>query len=99
LNRSAAAFKTNPRVDSHITTHRNHLAEGPFIMRILAILLGLIFAAVAIAYWMVPAGSLPTFFPGFQAGSPLLHVKHGVASAILAVVLFGVGWYVGRARA
>jgi hypothetical protein len=65
-------------------------------MRILAILLGLIFAAVAIAYWMLPAGALPSFFPGFQAGSPLVHVKHGVASAILAVVLFGVGWYVGR---
>ena len=65
-------------------------------MRILAILLGLVFAAVAIAYWMLPAGSLPSFFPGFQAGSPLVHVKHGVASAILAIVLFGVGWYVGR---
>jgi hypothetical protein len=68
-------------------------------MRILAMLLGLICAVVAVVYWWVPAGSLPEFFPGFQAGSPLVHVKHGVAAAIVAVVLFGIGWYLGRARA
>ena len=34
-------------------------------MRTFAIVLGLAFAAVAIAYWLVPAGSLPSVFPGF----------------------------------
>jgi len=45
-------------------------------MRTLAIVLGLVFAAVAIAYWLVPAGSLPSVFPGFEAGSTRVHVKH-----------------------
>jgi len=45
-------------------------------MRTLAIVLGLAFAAVAIVYWLVPAGSLPSVFPGFEAGSPRVHLKH-----------------------
>jgi hypothetical protein len=67
-------------------------------MRILGIILGLLFAALAIVYWVVPAGSLPTFVPGFEAGSAHIHLKHGIASALVAVVLLGLGWYVGRLR-
>jgi hypothetical protein len=44
----------------------------------------------------MPAGSLPSFMPGFDAGSTLVHVKHGIAAAAAAVVCFGVGWYTGR---
>jgi hypothetical protein len=68
-------------------------------MRILGIILGLLFAALAIVYWVVPAGSLPTFVPGFEAGSAHIHLKHGIASALVAVVLGGLGWYIGRVRA
>src|SRR5262249_43191819 len=39
-------------------------------MRTLAIVLGLAFAVIAIVYLLVPAGSLPSVFPGFEAGSP-----------------------------
>jgi hypothetical protein len=67
-------------------------------MRMLAILLGLIFVAIAIVYWVVPAGQLPSFVPGYQAGSQLIHLKHGIASAVVGVVLFGIGWYLGRSR-
>ena len=65
-------------------------------MRTVAIILGLAFAAVAIVYWTMPAGSLPSFMPGFEAGSSLVHVKHGIAAAAAAVVCFGFGWYSGR---
>jgi hypothetical protein len=65
-------------------------------MRAVAIILGLAFAAVAIVYWTMPAGSLPSFVPGFEAGSTLVHVKHGIAAAAAAVVCFGIGWYAGR---
>jgi hypothetical protein len=37
-------------------------------MRAVAILLGLAFAALAIVYWTMPAGSLPGFLPGFEPG-------------------------------
>ena len=65
-------------------------------MKIAAIILGLILAVVAVVYFVVPAESLPGFFPGFEAGSARVHVKHGIVSAIGAVVLFGIGWWAGR---
>jgi hypothetical protein len=68
-------------------------------MRTLAMVLGLAFAVIAIVYWLAPAGSLPSVFPGFEAGSPHVHVKHGLAAAVVAVVLFAVAWYAGRSRA
>jgi len=68
-------------------------------MRTAAIVLGLIFAAIAVVYCVVPASSLPAFFPGFEAGSPRVHVKHGIASADVATVLFAIAWYAGRSRA
>jgi hypothetical protein len=67
-------------------------------MRNVAIVLGLVFAAIAIVYWLVPAGSLPGFMPGFEAGGARVHVKHGVAAAVVAAVLFAWAWYTGRSR-
>jgi hypothetical protein len=68
-------------------------------MRAVAIILGLAAAAVAVMYFVMPAGSLPGFFPGFEAGSEHMHMKHGLAAAAAAVVLFAIGWFAGRARA
>ena len=68
-------------------------------MRAVAIILGLALLAVAVVYWVVPAGSLPSFVPGFEANSPRVHMKHGIAAAVAAVVVFAIGWYAGRARA
>jgi hypothetical protein len=65
-------------------------------MRSVAIIVGLAFAVVAIVYWTMPAGSLPSFVPGFEAGSTLVHVKHGIAAAAAAIVCLGIGWYAGR---
>src|SRR5262249_23110155 len=68
-------------------------------MRTLAIVLGLAFAVIAIVYWLVPAGSLPRVFPGFEAGSPRVHVKHGLAAAGAPRVLFAGAWDAGRSPA
>jgi hypothetical protein len=47
-------------------------------------------------YWVVPAGSLPPYFPGFEAGSVRIHVKHGIASLAAGIVLFAIAWFAGR---
>ncbi len=60
---------------------------------LLAGLLGIVFLALAAAYWLIPAGSLPTFFPGFEAGSDHVHFKHGLASLIVALGLFAFAWF------
>jgi hypothetical protein len=65
-------------------------------MRTGAIVLALLFAVVAVVYFVLPAGSLPSFFPGFEPGSARIHVKHGVAALAVAIVLFGIGWFAGR---
>ena len=67
-------------------------------MRAIAVILGLAFAAIAIVYWTVSAGSLPGFMPGYEAGSAVMHMKHGIAAAAAAVLCFAFGWYAGGAR-
>jgi len=65
-------------------------------MKTIAVVLGIVLAILAIVYFLVPAGSLPAFFPGYEAGSAHVHVKHGIASAVLAVVLFVIAGFLGR---
>jgi hypothetical protein len=65
-------------------------------MKALAILLGLAGVALAAMYFLVPAGSLPSYIPGFEAGSPRIHVKHGIAALGAGIVLFAIGWFMGR---
>jgi hypothetical protein len=55
---------------------------------LIAGLLGVLFLAIAATYWLVPVGSLPSFFPGFKAGSAHIAGKHAIGSLIIALVLF-----------
>jgi uncharacterized membrane protein YdjX (TVP38/TMEM64 family) len=59
----------------------------------LLVLLGLIFLALAIYYWVTPAGSLPHFFPGYSAGSAHKHLKHGIAAIVLAAAAWVLAWF------
>jgi hypothetical protein len=43
-------------------------------------------------HWFVPAGSLPTYAPGFEQDSTHVHFKHGIISFILALALFAFAW-------
>ena len=65
-------------------------------MKTIAIVLALIFIGIAIVYFVVPANLLPSFFPGFDPSLARTHMKHGIASAAIGVVLLVVGWMMGR---
>ena len=65
-------------------------------MKIIAYVLGIICAIAAVMYFTMEAQSLPTFMPGYAAGSSHIHHTHGLAAAVAAVVLFGIGWFAGR---
>jgi hypothetical protein len=65
-------------------------------MRMLAFVLAIICIIAAVIYFVMPAGSLPTFMPGYEAGSTHIHAKHAVIAVVAAVVLFLIGWFVGR---
>jgi UDP-N-acetylmuramyl pentapeptide phosphotransferase/UDP-N-acetylglucosamine-1-phosphate transferase len=59
----------------------------------LAVVLGIALIAIAIVYWVEPAKSLPSFFPGHQAGSSHHHTKHGIASFLVGLACFAFAWF------
>ena len=65
-------------------------------MRTLAYLLAIICVIAAVLYYTTQAGSLPTFMPGYLAGSTHIHTTHALAAAVAGIVLFLIGWAVGR---
>jgi hypothetical protein len=67
-------------------------------MRMLAYLLAIICIAAAAMYYTMPAGQLPAFIPGHLDGSAHIHRLHAYAAAGVAVVLFVLGWFFGRAQ-
>ncbi len=64
---------------------------------LIAAILGVVFLALAVLYGLTPAGSLPGFVPGFEAGSDHVHLTHALVSLIVALVLFALAWF-QRAR-
>ena len=67
------------------------MMAGPWIVGVI----GLVFVAIALVYWMTPAGGLPSFLPGFQAGSDHVHVTHALGSLLVALALFAIAivWF------
>jgi uncharacterized membrane-anchored protein YitT (DUF2179 family) len=63
------------------------------LLAILAIVVGLVLIAIAIVYWVEPAHSLPSFFPGHQAGSNHHHAKHGIASFLVGLACLVFAWF------
>ena len=62
---------------------------------VLSNIFGIAFIVIALVYWLVPAGSLPSFMPGFIAGATTIHLKHGIASFLLGIALFILAWFKG----
>ena len=60
-------------------------------MKTLAYGLSIICIIVAITYFVLPGGSLPTFFPGYVAGATRIHKLHAFAAATGAVVFLLIG--------
>ena len=63
------------------------------LLAVLAIVVGLVLIAIAVVYWAEPARSLPSFFPGHQAGSAHHHVKHGIASFLVGLACLVFAWF------
>jgi hypothetical protein len=60
-------------------------------VKAIAYVLSIICVIVAIMYYVLPGGSLPTFFPGYVAGATRVHKLHAFAAATGAVVFLLVG--------
>ena len=67
--------------------------ENRRLLSALAVVLGIVLIAVAAVYWAEPARSLPSFFPGHQAGSGHHHVKHGIAAFLVGLACLAFAWF------
>lgn len=65
-------------------------------MKLICIVLGIALIVVAAIYFVMPADSLPGFFPGHEAGATRIHMKHGLVTGALGIVLLAFGWFRGR---
>jgi hypothetical protein len=52
------------------------------------ILVGVLLLIAAVVYFITPAGSLPGFLPGHEAGAATPHTKHGILALALAICAF-----------
>src|SRR5262249_43059983 len=79
---------------------RNHLLcsgiHGGLSMKAIVTILGVILIVVAAVYFLVPADSLPTFFPGPETGLMRIRDKHGMLSGAIGIVLLAGSWWMGR---
>jgi Na+/H+ antiporter NhaD/arsenite permease-like protein len=62
-----------------------------------AVVLGVVLVIVAIIYFVEPAHSLPSFFPGHVSASSSEanhhHSKHGIAALVVALGCFAFAWF------
>jgi len=65
-------------------------------MKLVLTLLGVILLVIAAVYFLVPADQLPGFMPGHEAGVNRVHMKHGIASGVVGIVLLAAGVWMGR---
>ncbi len=65
-------------------------------MKLILTVLGVVLLVIAGVYFLVPADQLPGFLPGHEAGVTRVHVKHGIVSGVVGVVLIAAGIWMGR---
>lgn len=62
-----------------------------------AVIVGVVLIVVAVVYFVTPAHSLPSFFPGHASATSAEanhhHTKHGLAALIVALACFAFAWF------
>ena len=65
-------------------------------MKAIVTILGVVLLIIAAMYFLMPADSLPSFFPGHETGLMRIRTKHGMLSGGLGVLLLAISWFLGR---
>jgi hypothetical protein len=61
----------------------------------LLVIVGVLLIAIGVVYFVVKAGSLPSFFPGHVAGSTAHRSKHGLVAVVVGAVLLVIAAVLG----
>jgi len=67
----------------------------PAYVTVTLAVIGIACLIAAIVYFAEPAGSLPSFFPGHQAGSNHHHSTHGIVALIVGLIGISGAWMSG----
>jgi hypothetical protein len=65
-------------------------------MKLVCTMLGIALIVIAGIYFVTPADTLPSFFPGHEAGVMRVHMKHGIVAGAAGLVMLALGWWFGR---
>jgi len=66
------------------------------VIRVILAVTGVVAVALAALYFTKPAGSLPLPTAlGYDPGSDVIHVKHGIAALVVALVCLVLSWDMG----
>ena len=68
------------------------------VLMIIFAVLAIVFLALAIYYFITPAGSLPHHLPGYIAGSTKKHTKHGLAALVVAIGFGILAWFSSKKK-
>jgi len=60
---------------------------------LVSVIVGILLIAAAVAYFMMPARYLPSFFPGYDRSLMTHHYKHGIGAFILGIGCFVFAWF------
>lgn len=63
------------------------------VIMIAAVIVGLLFLALAVYYWLTPANALVSFIPGYAPDSDKIHYTHGLASLIIGAACLVFAWF------
>jgi Na+/H+ antiporter NhaD/arsenite permease-like protein len=62
-----------------------------------AVIVGVLMIVIAVVYFVTPAHSLPSFFPGHTSATNAEanhhHTKHGIAALVVALACFAFAWF------
>ena len=63
------------------------MSAGRKALVALLVLIGLVALAVGVVYFVVKAGTLPSFIPGHKTGSSAHHDKRGLIAVVVGAVV------------
>jgi amino acid permease len=66
--------------------------NAPVWVTWLLVLAAVVLVVIGIVYFVEPAKSLPSFFPGHDAAVTRHHVKHGIAAVVVAGICLAIAW-------
>lgn len=82
-----------------MTTTSSTARTAPIWVSVILGVAAVALIVVAVLYFVEPAHSLPGLLPGHTAHGTRPRTKHGIAAAVVALIVLAGAWFTSRKRA